>query len=190
MGLAVIQWTLHCLNTLRFTPVISEKFIYVKYHYIIIMSLYKAHIYIYMYRCVPHIRPHSHKSPPTIFSRSSCTGIYLTHRPPQPNMASNMILNQNSWTSRFLWWGSNARTKPAYTEQLRNSPSIASVFASGVSATAHWKDTPVECLEHTAVHAVANLCQSIFTTRYSNFWRMREAKVDRCWTNFYQSVIY
>ena len=82
-------------------------------------------------------------------------------------------------SSRSPLWRGNARTKPASTEQLRNSPSIASVFASGVNATAHWNDKPAECLENAAVYALANLRQSS-----SSFWRTREAKVDRCRTSF------
>ena len=35
---------------------------------------------------------------------------------------------------------------------------IASV---GVNAIAHWKDKPAECLENTAIYAVANLCLTI-----------------------------
>jgi len=34
------------------------------------------------------------------------------------------------------------------------------------SATAHWKDKPAECLENAAVHAVANLYQSILTIKF------------------------
>ena len=52
------------------------------------------------------------------------------------------------------------------TEQLRNSPSIASVSTNGVNATAHRKDKPAECLEIAAVYAVANLCQSILTIKF------------------------
>jgi len=66
----------------------------------------------------------------------------------------------------------NARMEPASTEQLRNSPSIASVSASGVHQQQHietiWKDKPVEYLENAAVYAVANLCQSILTIEFLN----------------------
>jgi len=43
---------------------------------------------------------------------------------------------------------------------------IASMSASGVNATAHWKDEPVECLENVTVYAVANLCQLILTIEF------------------------
>ena len=58
------------------------------------------------------------------------------------------------------------RVKPASTEQLRNLPLITSVFVSGINATTHWKDKPMECLENAIVYAVANLCQSIFTIKF------------------------
>ena len=97
-------------------------------------------------------------------------------------MASNMILSWNSYTARSLWWSGNKRTKITSTELLRNSSSVASMFASGVSVKAHWKDTPAEYLENATVYAVANLCLSVLTARYLSFWRKREVKVDSCWT--------
>ena len=103
------------------------------------------------YRSVPHIRPpyRTGPPPPYIFSQSSCT-----------------IATPTLSSSRSPWWNDNARMKPASTEQLRNSPTIASMFASDVNATAHWKEKPVECLENTAVYAMANLCQSILTIKF------------------------
>ena len=97
--------------------------------------------------------------PPYIFSQSSCTGIFISCEGP-PTMA---ILPK--WSSSKLLHcqvqgpHGNARTKPASTEQLRNSPSIASVSASGVNQQQHiemtnprnaWK-TPLSMLWPTSV---------------------------------------
>jgi len=106
-----------------------------------------------MYCSVPHIHPPSRISPPSnIFSQSFCTGIFISRIGP-PTMYGQC---QNSYTARSPWWSGNARTKPAYTEQPRNSLSIASVFVTaGVSATAHWKNKPGECLENATVYTVS-----------------------------------
>jgi len=80
------------------------------------------------YRSILHIHPLSRISLPYIFSRSSCTGIFILQIGPPPTMAnSNMIFRWNSYTmssSRSQWWSGNTRTKPASTDQLRNSQTI------------------------------------------------------------------
>ena len=101
--------------------------------------------------------------------------------PPNIYMASNVIFSRNSYTARSPWWSGNARMKPASTEQLRNSLSIASMFTWVVSVLQHI-DKPKECVENAAVYAMANLCQLNLTKRYLSFWRTREAKADRCRT--------
>ena len=79
--------------------------------------------------------------------------------------------------SRFLWWNGSARMKPASTQPLNISRSIASVFASGVKCTVVWKDKPVEDLESVAAFAGANPSRSNLIKRYLSFWR-REVKAD------------
>ena len=49
---------------------------------------------------------------------------------------------------------------------IYRTATIASVFTSGVNATAHRKDKPTECLDNAAVYAVANLCLSILTMKF------------------------
>ena len=66
--------------------------------------------------------------------------FYLANRPPNHGHATKIAtcsFVETPTLSRSPWWSGNARTKPASTEQLRNSPTIASVSASGVSAIAH-----------------------------------------------------
>ena len=46
----------------------------------------------------------------------------------------------------------NVRTKPASTEQLRNSPSIASVFASGVNQQHIERTNPQNAWKHRCLH--------------------------------------
>jgi len=111
------------------------------------------------YRSVPHIRPPSRISPPYVFSQSSCTGIFISRIGPPtmailPKWSSSKLLHCQVQGPR-----GNARTEPASTEQLRNSPSIASVSASGVNQQQHiertnprntWK-TPLSTLWPTSV---------------------------------------
>ena len=66
--------------------------------------------YCAIYRSVQHIRPPLRISSPYIFCQSSCTGILISQIGP-PTMA---MLPKKVWSS--------------------------SIFASGVNATAHWKD--------------------------------------------------
>ena len=113
-----------------------------------------------------YVPPFAYKLPLHFRSKFLCRYFYLTNRPPQP-----WPCYQNSNMIRYPWWSGNARTKPASTDQLRNSPTITSVSAIGVNAIAHWKDKPVECLENAAVYAVAiyavaNLCQLILTIKF------------------------
>ena len=115
--------------------------------------------------------PPSRISPLYIFSPSSCTGIFISqiglpnHGHATKIATWSFVETPTLLSSRSLWSG-NARTKPASTEQLRNLLMITSESASGVNAIAHWKDKPKECLENTAVYAVANLCQLILTTEF------------------------
>jgi len=80
------------------------------------------------------IRLPLHRSAHYIFRQSFCTGIFcLTHRPPNYiwpcYQNSNVTFNSSKLLYRQLQGLCGALT----TEQL----SIASVFASGVNATAH-----------------------------------------------------
>ena len=68
-----------------------------------------------MYRSVPQSPP-----PPCIFSAKSCRGIFI----PPP------LLKLLQSGSRSLWWNGSARTKPASTELLNISRSLASLFMS------------------------------------------------------------
>ena len=107
------------------------------------------------YRSAPHIHPPSHISPLYIFRRSSCTGIFILQIGPPNHSHATKIATwsfiETPTLPRSPWWSGNARTKPASTEQLKNSLTIASMSASGVNAIAHWKDKPTECLENAAV---------------------------------------
>ena len=127
-----------------------------------------------IYCSVPHIHPPSHISPPYIFSRSSYTGIFISQIGPLNHGHATKIA---TWSfvetptlssSRSLWWSGNARTKPASADQLRNSPTIASVSTSGVSAIAHW----------TNPRSAWKTPTSVSRSWPSNFWRTREAKAD------------
>ena len=69
--------------------------------------------------------------------------------------------------------------KPMPTEQRRNSPSITSMFATGVNAIAHWKDKPAECLGNAAIYSVANFCQSILTIKFLDDERSEGRSVSR-----------
>jgi len=67
--------------------------------------------------------------------------------------------------------------EPVSTEQLRNSLSIASTFESGVNATAHWNDKPVECLENATVYTVATYVSRSWP---SSFWGLGDdVRADR-----------
>ena len=101
------------------------------------------------YRSVPQIRPPSRISPPCIFNAKSCRGTFIPRisPPPTPTMHGcyqNLLSSQRCLLlvetptqsgSRSRWWNSSARTKPASTEPLNISRSIASVLASGVKST-------------------------------------------------------
>jgi len=82
--------------------------------------------------------------PPLHFRSKFLHGyFYLANSPPLPppppsapnHGHATKIATPTLSSSR---WIGNARTKPASTKQLRNVPTIASMFASGVNATAHW----------------------------------------------------
>ena len=87
-------------------------------------------------------------------------------------------------SSRSPWWSGNVRTKPVSTDQLRNSPTIATVSVSGINAIAHWTNprsawkTPPSTLWPTSVSQSWPL----------NFWRTIEAKADRCRTSLCTTV--
>jgi len=120
-----------------------------------------------VHRSVPHLRPPSRISPPGHFqSQFLHRYFYLENSPPPPTNHATKMATPTLSSLRSPWWSGNAIMKPASTEQLRNSPTITSMFASDVNATAHWKEKSAECLENTAVYAVANLCQSILTTEF------------------------
>jgi len=71
-------------------------------------------------------------------------------------------------SSRSPWWSSNTRTKPAFTDQLRNSPMFdrKCVHKWGQCYSTLKGQTQGEVLRNTAVYAVANLCQSILTMKF------------------------
>ena len=79
-----------------------------------------------------------------------------------------MIFRQNSYTVKFKvsvveWQRQNEASVHRPAKEFANNRKRA---ASGINAMAHWKDKPVECLENTAIYAVANLWQSILTIEF------------------------
>ena len=143
-------------------------------------SLYYTDSLIPRLLCTVVFRPFVYKPPLHFQSKFLHRYFYLANRPPNHGHATKIA----TWSSSKLLHcqiqglHGNARTKPASTEQVRNLPSIASVFASGVNATA--KDKPAECLENTTVYAVTNLCQLILAIEFLAWGTTElEARADR-----------
>jgi len=147
----VKHWRVHSRTAVGHKTVCTATTVVVIAKYITVVCLIFA-----PFTCKPSLY-----FPPKFLHRYSC----LTHWPPNyiwPRYQnSNVIFN----LSKLLYCQLQGLCGALTTEQL----SIASVFVSGVSVTAHGKDKPAECLENTAVCAVGNLCQSILTKWYSSF---------------------
>jgi len=130
----------------------------------LLLRVFSLHIW---YRSVPNIYirpPFVYKPPRYIFNRSSCTGSFISQiGPPNHGHATKIA----TWPFTFKVSAVECMTtlersqRPqtmdniVRTDQLRNSPTITSMSASGVNAIAHWKDKPAECLENATIYAVA-----------------------------------
>ena len=90
-------------------------------------------------QCLAYTPPFAYKPPLHIQLKFLHRYFYLANRPPNHGHATKIafIETPSLSSSRSPWWSGNARTKPASTEQLRNSPTITRVFTSGVNATVH-----------------------------------------------------